>query len=42
MMPKTGDTDSFTFQESLRIIGFVLASLSLLGLSFKSRKGYKK
>ena len=42
MMPKTGDADSFTFQESLRIIGFVLASLSLLGLSFKSRKGYKK
>ena len=42
MMPKTGDADSFTLQESLRIIGFILASLSLLGLSFKSRKGYKK
>lgn len=42
MMPKTGDSDSFTFQENLRIIGFILASLSLLGLSFKRRKSYKK
>uniref|UniRef100_UPI0034D287BE hypothetical protein n=1 Tax=Enterococcus casseliflavus TaxID=37734 RepID=UPI0034D287BE len=42
MMPKTGDADSFTFQENLRIIGFILASISLLGLSLKNRKSYKK